>query len=125
MESPSASGSDSDVEAAFYRILASIQDDTTQMLQSVKRDMFDATIGQQAGITTDGNVALMIVVNQPTAKMVLDAMRAVVDHKCQAGMDTVVSYMMYTASLLQGVLPQMNCEVQSTSFFPHEEGGHE
>lgn len=121
MESHPASASGDDVEATFYRLLGTFQDDHAKMLQDIKKDTFDASLGQQVGITSDGNVGILMVVNQPTAKMVLDAMHGVMDHKCEAGMETVIGYMLYTASLLQGLLPQLDCEVQQTQFFKHGE----
>lgn len=124
MESHPASASEvngRDVEATFYKLLGSFQDEHHKMLQDIKKDTFDASLGQQIGITSDGNVGILIVVNQITAKMILDAMKGVVDHKCEAGNEAVISYMMYTAALLQGILPKMDCEIQKQRFFEHGE----
>ena len=110
---------DEDVEAAFYRLLAMMQDDAAKMLLDIRKDTFDASSGMQIGITSDGNVAILLVVNPHTTKMVHDAFEGVVDHNCKAGSDTIFGFHMYTHALIKSIIPRLPCAIQETKFFTH------
>ena len=121
MESNLASASEPDWEAEFYAILAHNQADVDDIVQTIKKDTFDASKGQQVGLTADGNVGMLLVVNQQSAKMLVDAWEGVMDHACEAGIDTIMQFFYYQGLLLSELVPFLDPVVQATKFFEHPE----
>lgn len=113
--------SEPDYEAEFYKILGRMQDDVDAMTVRLKKDTFDATGGPQVGITAQGNVGILMVVNQASAKMLYDAWQALLDHECEAGLQSILEYFWYQGLLLENLLPHLDAEVQQMEFFTHGE----
>lgn len=121
MGSNPADGNEPDWEAKFYDLLARNKDDVDAIVQTVRKDLFDASQGQQVGLTADGNVGLLMVLNQQSAKMLVDAWESVIDHACEAGIDTIMHFFYYQGLLLKDLVPLLDPEVQATEFFKHGE----
>lgn len=110
---------DPDWEAEFYAIMAHNQADVDDIVTTIKKDTFDASMGQQVGITADGNVGMLLVVNQRSAKMLVDAWHGVMDHGCEAGIATIMQFFYYQGLLLSDLVPSLDPAVQATTFFEH------
>jgi len=116
-----ANGNEPDWEAKFYDLLAHNKADVDDIVRTVRKDLFDASLGQQVGLTADGNVGLLMVLNQQSAKMLVDAWESVIDHACEAGIDTIMHFFYYQGLLLKDLVPLLDPEVQATEFFKHGE----
>lgn len=121
MGSNPANGNEPDWEAKFYDLLAHNKPDVDDIVRTVRKDLFDASQGQQVGLTADGNVGLLMVLNQQSAKMLVDAWESVIDHACEAGIDTIMHFFYYQGLLLSELVPLLDPEVQATEFFKHGE----
>lgn len=121
MGSNLASTDEPDWEGEFYAILAHNKAAVDDIVQTVRKDLFDASQGQQVGLTADGNVGLLMVLNQQSAKMLVDAWESVIDHACEAGIDTIMHFFYYQGLLLKDLVPLLDPEVQATEFFKHGE----
>lgn len=121
MGSNLANGNEPDWEAKFYDLLARNKGDVDDIVRTVRKDLFDASQGQQVGLTADGNVGLLMVLNQQSAKMLVDAWESVIDHACEAGIDTIMHFFYYQGLLLKDLVPLLDPEVQATEFFKHGE----
>lgn len=108
----------SDDEGEFYRIMASTQDDFRAAAIRVQKDFFDASEGSQVGITANGDIALVMVMSQSGVKMMLEAWDAFMDHKCDAGEDTIMGLAYATWVLMQQIEPHLDEDVRNLKFFP-------
>lgn len=114
---------DSDDESDFYKILATWeQDEVKDMLSEIKKDTFDGSQGPQVGLTSDGHVAMLLVMTPATAKMVLDAWTEYTDHDCEPARVALMGYLLHQAMLLGMVLPALGDDVQDMDFFTHTDG---
>jgi hypothetical protein len=109
-----------DIESEFYKILAA-NDDLPQIAKRVEKDMYDASLGCQVGLTAAGNVAVVVVMSPTVAKMTLDAWDGIVDHDCESGNEHVMSQSYITWLLLQQIQPHLAEDVLAQQHFTHKD----
>ena len=108
-----------DWEAEFYKTLVGTDWAETDTATTVGKDLFDSLQGSQIGLNSDGNVALMMVIEPHSVDMLIQAWNAVVDHGCTEAEEALMLWMMPQMMLFNLAAPKL--KTKHHNYFPHDD----